>query len=112
MESVTLNGRWWNRIALPLAPRQRVGAWLGKLDEAGRLGVQRAADVARKSIEPVSAAERMQLLGRQMRFEFDDNVAAAEPRWVEVNAGGTRNWQNARQEFSRCETVFSEGYDA
>ena len=47
MESVTLTGRWWNRIALPLAPRQRVGAWLGKLDEAGRLGVQRAADVAR-----------------------------------------------------------------
>ena len=77
-------------------PRQRVVAWLGKLDEAGRLGVQQAADVARKSIEPVSAAERMQPLGRQMRFEFDDDVAAAEPRWVEVNAGGVRV-ENLRQ---------------
>jgi transposase len=77
-------------------PRQRVVAWLGKLDEAGRLGVQQAADVARKSIEPVSAAERMQPLGRQMRFEFDDDVAATEPRWVEVNAGGVRV-ENLRQ---------------
>lgn len=70
-------------------------AWLGKLDEAGRLGVQQAADVARKSIEPVSAAEPMQPPGRQMRFEFDDE-AAAEPRWVEVNAGGVRV-ENLRQ---------------
>lgn len=78
-------------------PGQRVVAWLGKLDEAGRLGVQQAADVARKSIEPVFAAERMQPLGRQMRFEFDDDdVAAAEPRWVEVNAGGVRV-ENLRQ---------------
>ena len=77
-------------------PRQRVVAWLGKLDEAGRLGVQQAADVARKSIEPVSAAERMPPLGRQIRFEFDDDVAAAEPRWVEVNAGGVRV-ENLRQ---------------
>ena len=77
-------------------PRQRVVAWLGKLDEAGRLGVQQAADVARKSIEPVSAAERMQPLGRQMRFVFDDDVAATEPRWVEVNAGGVRV-ENLRQ---------------
>lgn len=70
-------------------------AWLGKLDEAGRLGVQQAADVARKSIEPVSAVEPMQPPGRQMRFEFDDE-AAAEPRWVEVNAGGVRV-ENLRQ---------------
>jgi transposase len=77
-------------------PRQRVVAWLGKLDEAGRLGVHQAADVARKSIEPVSASERMQPLGRQRRFEFDDDVAATEPRWVEVNAGGVRV-ENLRQ---------------
>lgn len=77
-------------------PRQRVVAWLGKLDEAGRLGVRQAADVARKSIEPAAVTERMQPLGRQRRFEFDDDVAAAEPRWVEVNAGGVRV-ENLRQ---------------
>jgi transposase len=77
-------------------PRQRVVAWLGKLDEADRLGVKQAADVARTSIEPVSAAEQMQPLGRQKRFEFDDDTAAAEPRWVEVNADGVRV-ENLRQ---------------
>jgi hypothetical protein len=77
-------------------PRQRVVAWLGKLDEAGRLGVQQAADVARKSIEPVSETEQMQPLGRQMRFEFEDEQATVEPRWVEVNAGGVRV-ENLRQ---------------
>jgi len=77
-------------------PRQRVVAWLGKLDEAGRLGVKQAADVARKSIQPASEAERIQPLGRQKRFEFDDEIAAAEPRWVEVNAGGVRV-ENLRQ---------------
>ena len=71
-------------------------AWLGKLDEAGRLGVKQAADVARKSIEPAAVTERMQPLGRQRRFEFDDDVAAAEPSWVEVNAGGVRV-ENLRQ---------------
>lgn len=98
----TKNGRrhaYWALVEshrTATGPRQRVVAWLGKLDEAGRLGVQQAADVARKSIEPVSATERMQPLGRQMRFEFDDDVAAAEPRWVEVNAGGVRV-ENLRQ---------------
>jgi transposase len=77
-------------------PRQRVVAWLGKLDEAGRLGVKQAADVARKSVEPAAVTERMQPLGRQRRFEFDDDVAASEPRWVEVNAGGVRV-ENLRQ---------------
>jgi len=77
-------------------PRQRVVAWLGTLDEAGRLGVQQAVDVARKSIEPDSAAERMQPLGRQKRFEFDDDKTPAEPRWIEVNVGGVRV-ENLRQ---------------
>jgi hypothetical protein len=77
-------------------PRQRVVAWLGKLDEAGRLGVQQAADVARKSIEPVSEAEQMQPLGQQLRFEFDDDHSTVQPRWVEVNAGGVRV-ENLRQ---------------
>ena len=65
-------------------------AWLGKPDEAGRLGVQQAVDVARKSIEPGSETEHMQPLGRQLRFEFDDDQSAVQPRWVEVNAGGVR----------------------
>jgi transposase len=77
-------------------PRQRVVAWLGRLDEAGRLGVKQAADVARKSIPPASEAERVQPLGRQKRFEFDDDIAAAVPRWVEVDAGGVRV-ENLRQ---------------
>ena len=77
-------------------PRQRVVAWLGKLDEAGRLGVQEAVDVARKSIEPASETEQMQPLGRQLRFEFDDDPSAVQPRWVEVNAGGVRV-ENLRQ---------------
>ena len=47
-------------------PKQRVVAWLGKLDEVGRRGVQQANDVARKSIEPASETEQMQPLGRQL----------------------------------------------
>jgi len=77
-------------------PRQRVVAWLGKLDEAGRLGVQHAVDVARNSIEPGSKTEHMQPLGRQLRFEFDDDQSAVQPRWVEVNVGGIRV-ENLRQ---------------
>ncbi len=77
-------------------PRQRIVAWLGKLDEAGRLGVKQAADVARRSIEPASEADRIQPLGKQKQFEFDDASVAVEPRWVEVNAGGVRV-ENLRQ---------------
>ena len=65
-------------------PRQRVVAWLGKLDEAGRLSVRQAAE------EPSlrSSAEKQQTL-------FDDDVEEAdaeetEPRWVEVNASAVR----------------------
>ena len=65
-------------------------AWLGKLDEAGRLGVQQAVDGARKSIEQGSGTEHMQPLGRQLRFEFDDDQSAVQSRWVEVNAAGVR----------------------
>ena len=77
-------------------PRQRVVAWLGKLDEDGRLGVQQAVDAARKSVEPSSETEPMQPLGRQLRFEFDDDQSAVQARWVEVNAGGVRV-ENLRQ---------------
>ena len=76
-------------------PRQRVVAWLGKLDEAGRLGVQQAADAATQP-EAVPPAERLQPIGRQTRFEFDDDPSVTQPRWVEVNAAGVRV-ENLRQ---------------
>ena len=77
-------------------PRQRVVAWLGKLDEAGRLGVQHAADTTRKSVEPTRETEHLQPLGRQLRFEFDDDPSTVQPRWVEVNAAGVQV-ENVRQ---------------
>ena len=84
-------------------------AWLGKLDEAGRLGVKYAADDAKKGdaskvVEPTtdaqssaaSTAEPLQPFSRQMRFEFDDEQSTVKPRWVEVNAAGVRV-ENVRQ---------------
>ena len=76
-------------------PRQRVVAWLGKLDEAGRLGVKHAAEDARRST-PTTAIHNTQPLNKQLRFEFDDDQSAVQPRWVEVNAGGVRV-ENLRQ---------------
>lgn len=67
-------------------PRQRVVAWLGRLDEAGRLGIARAARAAAGDVE-----ER----DRQLRL-FPEDVAEVEPRWVEVNAAGVRV-ENSRQ---------------
>ena len=61
-------------------PRQRVVAYLGRIDEAGRLGVQEAA-------EGRSASKRQQTL-------FDEPVPP--PRWVEVNASAVRV-ENCRQ---------------
>jgi transposase len=79
-------------------PRQRVVAWLGKLDEAGRLGVQQTAEAVADSheAEAVPSPDRSQPLSRQMRFEFDDDASAVTPRWVEVNAAGVRV-ENLRQ---------------
>ena len=83
-------------------PRQRIVAWLGKIDEAGRLGVQQAVDGAGKLIDSSSqetgpvTLEAFQPIGRQMRFEFDDDASATEPRWVEVNTAGVRV-ENLRQ---------------
>ena len=77
-------------------PRQRIVAWLGKMDEAGRLGVQQAVDGAGKQVDPPPQGkgpvklEAFQPLGRQMQFEFDDDASATEPRWVEVNTAGVR----------------------
>ncbi len=79
-------------------PRQRVVAWLGKLDEAGRLGVRQTAEAVAdgNGDEPAPMVDRSQPFGRQMRFEFDDDASAVTPRWVEVNAAGVRV-ENLRQ---------------
>jgi transposase len=60
-------------------PRQRTVAYLGRMDEAGRLGVEQAAD-------PQSTARQGKL--------FDE--AAAEPRFVEIDRAGVRV-ENCRQ---------------
>jgi hypothetical protein len=65
-------------------PRQRVVAWLGKLDEAGRLGVRQAA-LAADGKSNSSLGKRTQL-----QFVFDDDAEATEPQWVEVDAAGVR----------------------
>lgn len=71
-------------------PRQRVVAWLGKLDEAGRLGI-RQADQTPQPAAGTTVSRTTSLGARsQQQFEFDDDGPAAEPRWVEVNAAGVR----------------------
>ena len=45
--------------------------------------------------DPVTL-EPFQPIGRQMRFEFDDDASATQPRWVEVNTAGVRV-ENLRQ---------------
>jgi len=62
-------------------PRQRVVAWLGNVDEQGRLGVQQA-------VEGRAAESRQATL-----FEED---APPSPRWVRVNADAVRV-ENCRQ---------------
>jgi len=73
-------------------PRQRVVAWLGKLDEAGRLGVRQAAQSSEVSVDTSAEVSRSTSLAArlQQQFAFDDDVGATEPRWVEVNVAGVR----------------------
>ena len=72
-------------------PRQRVVAWLGKLDAAGRLGVLQAAESSeRDSLHQNGSASAKQ------NTLFDEAESAPEPRWVEVNAAGVRV-ENCRQ---------------
>jgi transposase len=71
-------------------PRQRVVAWLGKLDEAGRLGVQQAA----RNAEGESAATGGVSIRQRMLLE--DEVQTSTPRWVEVNTARVRV-ENCRQ---------------
>lgn len=67
-------------------PRQRVVAWLGKLDEAGRLGVHQAATGSSMPAESP----------RQLPLFEEEELRETEPRWVEVNAAGVRV-ENCRQ---------------
>src|SRR5579863_4119163 len=66
-------------------PRQRVVAWLGKLDEAGRLGVQQAAESSGTDARCGNGAA-----GARQRTLFDEESTQTEPRWVEVNTAGIR----------------------
>ena len=51
-------------------PRQRVAAWLGEMDEAGRLGVERVAEGV---------------------FGFQQNLfEKVEPEWVEIDVNRVR----------------------
>jgi transposase len=71
-------------------PRQRVVAWLGKLDEAGRLGVQEAAETP-----SAESAHRSDPASGTQQTLFEDEPQP-KPRWVEVNAAGVRV-ENCRQ---------------
>lgn len=62
-------------------PRQRVVAWLGQMDEAGRLGVE---DVATERANPTHHQQRL----------FDNGEVS--PRWIEVDASAVRV-ENSRQ---------------
>ena len=77
-------------------PRQRVVAWLDKLDEAGQPGILRAAEEAKQSaVQGHQQGDFQEPLNQQRQFEFDDEPAF-QPRWVEVNAAGVRV-ENLRQ---------------
>jgi transposase len=73
-------------------PRQRVVAWLGKLDEAGRLGVQQAAEAS----DAPAAHSANAASGKPRTLFEDDETRGPEPRWVEVNATAVRV-ENCRQ---------------
>ncbi len=93
----TQNGRrnaYWALVEsyrTPRGPRQRVVAWLGKLDEAGRLGMRAAAE---QGDDPGSSAKACSA-EPQLQFDFDREGGETEtpptkPRWVEVNANAVR----------------------
>jgi transposase len=75
-------------------PRQRVVAWLGKLDEAGRLGVEQAAqNVDQSHTSGSTTACREQQLPL---FDRVDDDATIRPKWVEVDVSSVRV-ENCRQ---------------
>ena len=70
-------------------PRQRVVAWLGKLDEAGRLGVEQAARNAQQT-PPETGTTNNNLRQLALFDQPPGEDRPAEPRWVEVNAAAVR----------------------
>jgi transposase len=66
-------------------PRQNVIAWLGTIDEAGRLGVQQAA-IAQMQCGVSQQADSNQ--AQLPLFEFEDEQV--QPRWLRVNANAVR----------------------
>ncbi len=74
-------------------PRQRVVAWLGKLDEAGRLGIRQVAcdtSSAHTKDSTTSSDEQLSLFNKR------DDEEPIQPQWVEVDASGVRV-ENCRQ---------------
>jgi len=61
-------------------PRQYVVAWLGALDQAGRLGVLKAAE---SNQDDVVKSDSSASFTQQSLFEFKETPV--EPRWVRVN---------------------------
>ena len=74
-------------------PRQRIVSWLGKLDEAGRLGVEHAARDESSSAHGSTRAKLRQLPLFDQSLEDEQPVA---PQWVEVDASRVRI-ENCRQ---------------
>ena len=70
-------------------PRQRIISWLGRLDEAGRLGVQQAARDSNESPQTKSAKKRTRQLALFDQRQ-EDGDSPVEPQWVEVNAAAVR----------------------
>lgn len=63
-------------------PRQRVVAWLGTMDEAGRLGVQQAAQSQSRG------DAKKPTHSQQALFEYEDQPVV--PHWVNVDVRGVR----------------------
>ena len=74
-------------------PRQRVVAWLGKLDEAGRLGIQHVVC----GTSSIHAKESTTSSDEQLSlFNKKDDGEPIQPQWVEVDASSVRV-ENCRQ---------------
>ena len=65
-------------------PRQRVVAYLGRLDEEGRLGIQQAA------APTASVDDQQQRLPFAMEDSQDVDSSEAQPQWITVNASAVR----------------------
>jgi len=70
-----------------------VVAWLGKLDEAGRLGVRQAID---STATATGLQEKSTCDQNRQQFHFNNDENTTKPRWKEVNVAGIRV-ENTRQ---------------